>query len=323
MCPRPPALTIAKQAAFLCALLGIVGDQDLSAQSEHVSFIDAAGLYRDACSACHGPLGNGQGKGARLLGETQPRDFTAGVFKFRTTPTGSLPTDEDLFRTISRGVPGTWMPEWEGLLSEDQRWALIRYIKGFSEFFSFEEPDPPVRIPPEREVSLQVISEGHMVYVALKCAQCHGPLGLGDGPSADELTDDWDRKIRPYDFTRGGYRSGATPSDIYRTLATGLSGTPMPAFEQGIVLFPGGSEVEIGSMSEGLDRETVNSLRTYLDGQPTRAQIDALSPAEARTLAENRRWALVHYVRSLGRPKSLLFRLFGEKPELSTGRGGR
>ena len=319
---NPPTLIVASRAAFLCALLGLVGGQNLSAQSDQVSFIDAAELYRDACSACHGALGDGQGDGARLLGATQPRDFTAGVFKFRTTPTGSLPTDEDLFLTISRGVPGTWMPQWEGMLSEDQRWALIEYIKGFSEFFAFEEPDPPVSLPAELPVSVQLVSEGHFVYVALKCAQCHGPLGRGDGPSADELTDDWDREIRPYDFTRGGYRSGSAPSDIYRTLATGLSGTPMPAFEQGIVLFPGGPEVNIGSMTEGLDAETANSVRTYLDRQPTMAQIDSLSPAEARDLAEHRRWALVHYVRSLGRPPSLFFRLFGENPELSTGRGG-
>lgn len=320
---KPNAPTRVRQAALLGALLGLVGAQNLSAQSQHVSTIDAAGLYRDACSPCHGRLGDGQGPGARLLGEAQPRDFTVGVFKFRTTPTGSLPADEDIFRTISRGVPGTWMPEWEEMLTEDQRWALVRYIKGFSDFFADEEPDPPVSIPREREVSAELVSEGRLVYAALRCAQCHGPLGRGDGPSADELTDDWDRKIHPYDFTRGGYKAGSAPSDIYRTLVTGLSGTPMPAFERDIVLFPGGPDIDVAQMSEGLDPGTVDDLRTFLADQPTRAQVAAMSNADAQSLAEDRLWALVHYVRSLDRPRGLLFRLFGEKPELSTGRSNR
>ncbi len=323
MSRKSTALTMTGQAAFLGALLGLVGAEGLTAQSQHVASIDAAGLYRDACAPCHGHLGDGLGPGSRLLGDTQPRDFTVGVFKFRTTPTGSLPTDEDIFRTISRGVPGTWMPEWEDMLTEDQRWALVSYIKGFSEFFADEEPDPIVPIPQERAVTPELISAGRLVYAALKCAQCHGPLGRGDGPSANDLTDDWDREIHPYDFTRGGYRVGSAPSDIYRTLVTGLNGTPMPAFERGIILFPGGPDVNIASMSEGLDPGTVDDLRTFLADQPTRAQLSALSETDAQRLAEDRLWALVHYVRSLERHKGLLFRLFGEKPELSTGRSGR
>ena len=289
----------------------------------HVEAVDAAGLYGDACSPCHGRLGDGQGSGAHLLGVAQPRDFTAGVFKFRTTPTGSLPTDEDLFRTISEGVPGTWMPSWEDLLSEDQRWALIRYVKGFSEFFVEEDPDPAVTIPRERESTPELVAEGRLVYAALKCAQCHGPLGRGDGPSADELTDDWDRTIVPYDFTRGGYKNGEAPVDVYRTLVTGLNGTPMPAFERSIVLFPGGRAVEIGSMSEGLDAETVQDLRAYIDRQPSADRIAAMPEAEAQRLAEGRLWALVHHLQSLNRPRGWFHRLFKGNPELDTGRRGR
>ncbi|MCK5489204.1 MAG: cytochrome c, partial [Gemmatimonadetes bacterium] len=132
--------------------------------------------------------GGRAGRGARQLGTPQPRVFTAGVVEFRSTPTGSLPTDDDLYRVISRGIPGTWMPAWEKLLSSEQRWALVRYIKGFSEFCAEEEPDLPIQIPPEPGSSPELVEEGRFVYAVLECWKCHGPSGRGDGPSADELT---------------------------------------------------------------------------------------------------------------------------------------
>src|SRR6185503_14302937 len=67
--------------------------------------------------------------------ETPPRDLTGGQFKFRTTSSGQLPTDEDLFRTISRGADGTGMPPWAYLLADDDRWALVDYVKSFDSRF--------------------------------------------------------------------------------------------------------------------------------------------------------------------------------------------
>src|SRR5262249_57497199 len=66
-------------------------------------------IYDANCVQCHGASGKGDGYGAPFL-VPPPRDFTAGQFKFRTTASGQLPTDDDLFRTISRGASGTGMP---------------------------------------------------------------------------------------------------------------------------------------------------------------------------------------------------------------------
>ncbi|MBI5049170.1 MAG: hypothetical protein HZB54_09555, partial [Deltaproteobacteria bacterium] len=63
-------------------------------------------IYFKRCSFCHGLEGDGDGPAADSL-DPRPRDFTAGTYKFRTTQSGELPTDEDLFRTISRGLNGT------------------------------------------------------------------------------------------------------------------------------------------------------------------------------------------------------------------------
>ena len=97
----------------------------------------------------------------------------------------------------------------------------------------------------------------------------------------------------------------------------------MPAFEQGIVLFPGGTGVDIGPMSEGLDEETIRGLRTYFDSQPTVDEIAQLSEDEAQRVAGDRMWALVSYLRTLNRPRSWVHRLFRGNPELDPGGSGR
>lgn len=65
-------------------------------------------VYRENCAACHGTKGDGKGPEAARLA-TKPRNFISGIYKFRTTPSGSLPTDQDIFRTITRGVRTTSM----------------------------------------------------------------------------------------------------------------------------------------------------------------------------------------------------------------------
>lgn len=288
-----------------------------------VAAVDAARLYESACATCHGRYGDGQGPGARALRSPQPRDFTAGVFKFRSTPTGSLPTDGDIYRSISRGVPGTWMPPWEDLLTPSQQWALVRYIKSFSEWFDEEEPDPPIEIPPAPPATPELIREGRMVYAVLKCWQCHGPLGRGDGPSAGVLFDDWDRKITPYDFTRGNYKNGSAPQDLYRTLVTGLNGSPMPAYERSNITFPGGPDTNVEPMRAAVSDAELRDLTAYLSEQPTAAALQGMSAADVDQLVQRRRWALIYYVRSLDRGKGPLYWLFGENPELQPRNGNR
>src|SRR5580658_3635700 len=186
--------------------------------------------YRRYCVGCHGIRGDGQGENAPYL-DPKPRDFTAGTFKCRSTPTGSIPLDVDLFQTIKRGVDTTAMPSWRPL-TDQQRADFVAYIKTFSPRFKEEHPDAPVAIPPETPNTQESVKRGEVLYQeTLKCSQCHGATGMGDGPSAPTLRDNKDNPIVPYNFVeRTRFKCGDTDEDLYRIFMTGLDGTPMPSY---------------------------------------------------------------------------------------------
>src|SRR6266851_7230228 len=71
-------------------------------------------LYYRYCWGCHGFRGDGAGENGPYL-NILPRNFVAATFKCRSTPTGTLPTDEDLYNTIERGVVNSNMPSWIAL----------------------------------------------------------------------------------------------------------------------------------------------------------------------------------------------------------------
>jgi len=186
-------------------------------------------VYRRYCVGCHGQLGNGQGENAPHL-DPKPRDFTAAVFKCRSTPTGSLPLDTDLFETIGRGIHASAMPSWYPL-TRQERVNVVASVKGFSPRFHEEKPADPVPIPPEPPTASAGIARGKQLYKKLECWKCHGLEGRGDGPSASTLTDSKDRPIVPYDFTTGErFKCGQSNQDLYRIFMTGLDGTPMPSY---------------------------------------------------------------------------------------------
>jgi cytochrome c oxidase cbb3-type subunit 2 len=198
-------------------------------------------LYRQACAPCHGVRGDGQGPAAQAL-EPRPHDFTTGLFKFRTTPFGAMPTDADLLRTISEGIPGTAMPAWKRLLSEQQRNDLVQYLKTFAaEQFAAAAKTPvePLHVPSAPPATPTRIANGQQIFERLQCWQCHGRSGGGDGPLAAVLRDGRNRPIRPQDFTRGVYKSGQQPEDLLRTVLTGLNSTPMPTYATAISLDEG------------------------------------------------------------------------------------
>jgi mono/diheme cytochrome c family protein len=132
-------------------------------------------IYQRDCAACNGAKGGGNWLEAHSL-KTKLRDFTAGIYKFRSTPSGSLPLDEDIFRTISSGVRGASMLA-QLQLSEKERWAVTEYIKTFSSRFSNEQRREPITIPPKPSSTPQLAARGRSIYNDAGCAECHGVDG--------------------------------------------------------------------------------------------------------------------------------------------------
>jgi DMSO reductase family type II enzyme heme b subunit len=198
------------------------------------------GIYFQRCSMCHGLLGDGEGPAAKYL-DPRPRDFTLGTFKFRTTQSGELPTNEDLFRTVSRGLPGTGMQafdsdKFKNGLSEDERWAVIAYIKTFAQEFDDPELDPVktgkvISLPANpAPFNAETIEKGKAVFEKAKCWSCHGKLGRGDG-NKEFRKDDWGFPIRIRNVTHPWkIKAGSEVEDIYMRFTSGISGTPMPSF---------------------------------------------------------------------------------------------
>ena len=194
---------------------------------------DAKPDYRRYCVGCHGELGDGNGENFPWV-DPKPRDFQLGIFKCRSTPSGTLPTDQDLFDTIARGLDRSNMPQWSNL-TKQERADLVAWVKHFSPRWVNEKQGTPITIPPEPEVTPERIKAGREVFARVQCWKCHGVQGMANGPSAATLADDLGRPIAPFNFTDGTRpKCGDTDQDIYRIFMTGLDGTPMPSFADNI-----------------------------------------------------------------------------------------
>lgn len=179
-------------------------------------------VYDEHCAVCHGAQGDGRGAAAARFA-TPPRDFTAGRYKIRSTPSGQLPTDDDLRRSILQGLPGTAMLPQEQL-SPAEVDAVIAIVKGFSPRFADAKPAAPIPIAAAPAPTPAAVARGRALYTKAECHECHGREARGDGPSAKDL------KVKPADLTRRPFKVGPTPRDIVRSLLTGLDGTPMPSY---------------------------------------------------------------------------------------------
>ncbi len=224
--------TAIKSALVVIGLLAVA--MSSAAQESHIGkwtgHADAGKpLYFRYCWGCHGPHGDGNGENAQYL-NPMPRNFVAATFKCRSTPTGTLPTDEDLFNAITRGLTNSGMPPWMEL-TDQQRADLVAFIKTFSPRWKSEQPGAAIAVPAETPVNLDSLKHGKELFTKLECFKCHGDLGRGDGPSAASLTDNNNQPIRPFNFETGTrFKCGTTNADLYKIFMTGVDGTPMPSF---------------------------------------------------------------------------------------------
>src|ERR1700681_3419886 len=129
-------------------------------------------LYFRFCWGCHGFHGDGNGENAQYL-NILPRNFVAATFKCRSTPTGTLPTDEDLFEAIKRGFNNSNMPSWI-TLTDQNRADLIAFVKTLSPRWKSDKAGTPITVPTEPKLTVESIKHGQELFQKLECWKCHG-----------------------------------------------------------------------------------------------------------------------------------------------------
>lgn len=90
-------------------------------------------LYGRHCLHCHGPGGAGDGPTAKYL-EPKPRDYRLGLYKFTSTATPEKASRDDLIEIMRRGIPGTSMPAFRLLESDDPQalYEIAEYVRWLS-----------------------------------------------------------------------------------------------------------------------------------------------------------------------------------------------
>lgn len=145
-------------------------------------------VYETSCAACHGADGTGEVLGAadftdlRLVDDRAPRDF---------------------YQAVTQGVGS--MPAWQGRLSQNERWAVIDYLRTFSydpgpEYQGLSDTSSnsePVETTCDQALLSQsnpfewddpdAIAAGGVIYQQ-SCAMCHGENGAGGVPNIPDFT---------------------------------------------------------------------------------------------------------------------------------------
>jgi mono/diheme cytochrome c family protein len=228
-------LPVMRSRAILMLLAATAGVSPAEELDLHL-YMKGRSVYEKQCVWCHGRTGRGDGEWAEGVADP-PRNFRAGVFKFRTTRYGCLPTDADLERTIRGGISGTMMPAFKDLPEPDLE-AVVYYLKSLSpRWRDPKNQSAPEKLPVapgwfhDRERKQAHIDKGRELF-ARTCSACHGDSAKGDGPGAKGLRDVWGHDIVPADLTKTHHKSGDAPEDLFRTVALGLDGTPMIGYRE-------------------------------------------------------------------------------------------
>jgi mono/diheme cytochrome c family protein len=273
-------------------------------------------LYMTHCLHCHGVSGDGAGPTARFL-NPRPRDYRQGIFKFKSTQLAMRPSRDDLTRVLEQGIPGTYMPSFV-LLGSEQLGLIVDYVRWLSMRGELEirladamvgagaseaevnqsvaDSEGKLKLEDARAAALKTATDelaeqlaeastiiveawneaelpesqitprkkrtpptaeslerGRKLFMSqvpgkqTQCVDCHGPTGKGDGPNTEKfwpdkrtrpernfadigLHDAWGYPQDPRNLTRGVYRGGRRPVDIYRKIYAGINGTQMPGF---------------------------------------------------------------------------------------------
>jgi cbb3-type cytochrome c oxidase subunit III len=162
--------------------------------------IDAAAIYHQYCSVCHGDKGDGQSRARQGL-VPPPRDFTmAGL--------ATTLSRENMIDVVTHGRTGTAMVGWGTRLNTQEVAAVVDYIR--STFMQVTKSGSTAKIS----------SRGATIYNE-SCSVCHGDNGAGSLWASSNLNPP------PRNFTL----ASIPREQLIHSITNGRAGTAMPAFK--------------------------------------------------------------------------------------------
>jgi len=188
----------------------------LKTRNTPASFKTGEEIYKNLCARCHGEKGDGKGVTYLYL-DPAPRDLTKVAFM------NSKP-EERFLQSLNNGVPGTSMPPWERVLTDEQRRAVLTYV--FQTFV--KEPRPELKahkVPEQNPVASNAdsIHRGEQIFLQ-RCTGCHGRKADGKGPNSLDISP------RPRNLRNSFFVNNVPDRRFFDSILYGVQGTAMPSW---------------------------------------------------------------------------------------------
>ena len=221
----------------------------LSSRKTPPTFKSGEETYKGLCARCHGDKGDGKGVTYVYL-DPAPRDLTKASFM------NSKP-EERFLASLKQGVPGTSMPPWEHVLSDQQRKEVLDYV--FKNFVKEPRHELKERKLPETNpvaFTPQSIADGEQIFLQ-RCTGCHGRKADGKGPNSLDISP------RPRNLRNSAFINNASDKRLFSSITYGVEGTAMPSW-----IDYGLSQNDIGNL--------INFIRS-LNRKPAAAPVEEKS----------------------------------------------
>ncbi len=173
-----------------------------------------ADVYKTLCQRCHGEKGDGHGTIAIYL-DPYPRDLTKAGF------INSKPMDR-LQHSVKTGVPGTSMPAWAKVITDQQVDGVLNYV--FTTFTKEARREVrPRKVPETNPVAsnTESVARGERTFVN-RCSGCHGRKADGKGPNSLDILP------RPRNLHNSWFVNAASDKRLFESIMYGVQGTAMP-----------------------------------------------------------------------------------------------
>lgn len=185
------------------------------------SVVEGKKLFAELCSGCHGADGGGRSAVSAFF-EKPPANLSGGIMMWRSTK-APLPSYDDLYTTLTNGLPGAGMPSFAHL-SESRRASLVAYLASMhrEEFNAYEPQFAEVLGTDAPAFTPEMVERGRALFrdqEYYKCSDCHGADGRGDGYLRGEVLRSFG--YGPRNLVAERLRRGY-PEGLYVTLALGL-----------------------------------------------------------------------------------------------------